>query len=153
MSKKRDNDPLDRINAAYDAAFNDIAEMSQADVRRALAEAGVDRDQLRARLHERANQLARQMRSAGESAPPALKRLLEQTADSRELPDHPQRAFEKASKYLSNLLGPAPSTAPPQIVGAFRGEGDLTDRDKKTLDAIDEELLRRAEEEDGDTKA
>ncbi len=152
MSKKRDNDPLDRINAAYDAAFNDVAEMSQTDVRGALAEAGVDRDQLRARLHERANQLARQMRSAGESAPSALKRLLEQTADSRELPDHPQRAFEKASKYLSNLFGPAPSPAPLQIVGAFRGEGDLTERDQQTLDAIDEELLRRAEEEDGDKK-
>lgn len=153
MSKKRDNDPLDRINAAYDAAFNDLAETSQADIRGALAEAGVDRDQLRARLHERANQLARQMRSAGESASPALKRLLEQTADSRELPDHPQRALDKASKYLSNLFGAPPSAAPLQVVGAFRGEGDLSDRDKQTLDAIDEEILRRAEEEDGNKKA
>lgn len=152
MSKKPDNDPTDRMAAMFDAAFNDVSELSQDDVRRALTEAGVDVDALPSTLHERATELARALRAGGTSAPPALKRLLEQTAGSQELPSNPIRAFEKASQILGNLFAPRLGLASTEIVGAFRGEGDLTDRDQHTLDAIDEELRRRAEETDGDEK-
>lgn len=147
MDKKRGNEPLDKINAAYDAIFNDVVEMPLADVQRALADVGVDREQLRAALHEKATELARQLRARGESAPPFLQRLLDQSADASELPAHPQRALEKATQYLTNLLGSVPTSTPPQIVGAFRGEGDLTAHDQQTIEEIDEELRRRAETE------
>lgn len=150
MSKKRDNDPTDRMAAMYDASFNEVSEQSQADVRRALTEAGIDVDALPSRLHDRATELARALRAGGTSAPPALKRLLEQTAGSRELPDNPLRAFEKASQILGNLFAPRLGLGSTEIVGAFRGEGDLTDHDQQTLDEIDEELRRRAEETDGE---
>lgn|GEM_PF-4378089 len=150
MSKKRDNDPTDRMAAMYEAAFNDVSEQSRTDVHRALAEAGVDVEALRSRLHGRANELAKALRAGGTGAPPALKRLLEQTAGSQELPENPLRAFEKASQILGNMFVPRLGLASTEIVGAFRGEGDLTNRDEETIDAIDEELRRRAEETDGD---
>src|ERR1043166_2213782 len=42
MSKKRDNEDLDRIDATYDALFNKLDEVPIEEVRRALADAGVD---------------------------------------------------------------------------------------------------------------
>ena len=46
----------------YDASFNEVSEQSQADVRRALTEAGIDVDALPSRLHDRATELARALR-------------------------------------------------------------------------------------------
>jgi len=145
MSKKSDKEELDRINATYDALYNDLDGVSIEDVHRALAEAGVDRTALRERLHLRANEMARTGRAEGHGASEALKRLLDQTGDPTDLPADPTRAFEKAKRYMANLFGGGPVGAQVQIVGAFRGEGELTDRDKKTIDEIDAELRARAE--------
>lgn len=145
MSKKRDKEELDRINATYDALYNDLEAMSIEDVRRALADAGIDRTALRERLNLRANEMARAGRAEGHGASEALKRLLEQAGDPTSLPPDPTRAFEKAKRYMTSLFGGNPAGAQVQIVGAFRGEGDLTDGDKKTIDEIDAELRARAE--------
>jgi len=143
MSKKRDNEDLDRIDATYDALFNNLDEVPIEEVRRALADAGVDRSALRERLHERANAMARAGRASGRSAPPALARLLEQTGDARTLTADPTRALDKAKRYLADLF--SPGTGGAQVVGAFRGEGELSDRDKETIDEIDAELRARTE--------
>ncbi len=150
MSKKRDKEEIDRINATYDALYNDLSELPIEDVRRALADAGVDRTAVRERLHARAKEIARTARAAGKAASPALTRLIEETGDANALPADPKRAFAKAKQYMTNLFGRAPASAQPQIVGAFRGEGDLTDRDKETIDDIDAELRDRAEAADAD---
>jgi len=151
MNKKRDNEDLDRIEATYDALFNDSDEMPIEDVRRALAAAGIDRSVLRERLHERANAMARAGRAKGQSASPALARLLEQTGDARTLPADPKRALDKAKRYLADLF--TPGTGGAQVVGSFRGEGELSDRDKKTIDEIDAELQARAEAAEKDDTA
>lgn len=143
MSKKRDNEDLDRIDATYDALFNNLDEVPIEEVRRALADAGVDRSALRERLHERANAMARAGRASGRSASPALARLLEQTGDARTLPTDPTRALDKAKRYLAELF--SPGTGGTQVVGAFRGDGELSDRDKETIDEIDADLRARAE--------
>lgn len=144
---KRDKEQLDRINATYDAIFNDIGDLPIEDVRRALAEAGVDREHLRVGLNKRATELARRLRSNNQAAPPALTHLLEQTSDPTQLPADPKRALDKAKLYMAGLFGP-PAAGSAAIVGAFRGEGDLTDRDQQTIDDIDAELLERAKAED-----
>lgn len=145
---KRDKEQLDRINATYDAIFNEIGDLPIEDVRRALAEAGVNREQLRVGLNMRATELARQLRSSNQAAPPALTHLLEQTSDPTQLPADPKRALDKAKQYMANLFGPPSAAGSAAIVGAFRGEGDLTDRDQKTIEDIDAELLERAKAED-----
>src|SRR4029079_3783257 len=143
MNKKRDNEDLDRIEATYDALFNNLDEVPIEDVRRELGEAGVDRVSLRERLHERANAMARAGRANGRSASPALARLLEQTGDTRTLQADPKRALDKAKRYLTDLFSPGMGGA--QVVGAFRGEGERTDRDKETIDEIDAALRARQE--------
>lgn len=152
MSKKRDNEELDRINALYDALFNDPDDVPIEDVRRLLADAGIDRAALRERLHAKASDLARTGRAEGRVVSPALRRLLDQTGDAASLPADPKRALEKAQQYLAELFGGGPTANDIQIVGAFRGDGELTDHDKDTLDEIDAELRARAEAEDDNEK-
>ncbi len=137
MSKKRDKEQLDRINATYDAIFNDMEDLPIEEVRRALAEAGVDRTALREGLHESASALARRIRAKGQGAPEGLKRLIDQTGDPTMLSADPARALDKAKQYLGHIFGPVTPSATPGIVGAFRGEGDLTEKDQETIDAID----------------
>lgn len=145
MSKKRDKEEIDRITATYDALYNALGDVPIEDVRRALAEAGVDRTALLERLHARANEIARAARAAGHGASPALTRLIDQTGPATALPADPTRALDKARQYMANLFGPGPVGAHPQIVGAFRGGGDLTARDHDTIDDIDAELRARAD--------
>jgi ATP-dependent Clp protease ATP-binding subunit ClpA len=146
MPKSRDRETLEHINATYDALFNDVAEMPTQEVRRALRDLGADHEVLRESLHKLANQLARSLRAAGHSAPPYLLRVIEQSADAKELPKDPKRALEKAKKYLADLFEPA-SPQGPEIIAAFRGDGELSERDHETIDELEAELRRRAETE------
>src|SRR4029077_18141643 len=147
MNKKRDKEELDRIIATYNALFNDIEDTPIEEIRRALADAGVDRSALRERLHSRAKEIARAARAQGRAALPALVNLIDQTGDAKTLSGDPKRAFDKAKRYMSNLfMTGTPGTAT-QIVGAFRGEGDLNEHDKQTIEEIDTELRKRAESE------
>jgi hypothetical protein len=150
MSRKRDNEEMDRLTATYDALYNALGDVPIEEVRRALAEAGIDRTALRERLHARANETARSIRAAGHGASPAVTRLIEQTGPATALPADPARALDKARQYMANLFGPGAAGATPQIVGAFRGEGDLTARDQDTIDDIDAELRARADAADKD---
>ncbi len=150
MSKKRDKEEVDRIDATYDALYNNLDELPIDDVRRRLADAGLDRTALRERLHARANAVAREGRANGRSASPALARLLEQAGDPATLPTDPKRALDKAKRYLADVFGVGTAGVQPQVVGAFRGEGDLSDRDRETIDEIDAELRARAETADKD---
>ena len=148
MTKKRKVEEVDRIKAAYDALYNDMENVPVERIRKVLSDAGIDRAEQRRCLHERANELARAGRAEGHGAPQALARLLDQTGDATVLPAEPKRALEKAKQYVADLFSGASTTAQLQFVGAFRGEGDLTDRDKKTISEIDAELRARAESED-----
>lgn len=147
MNKKRDKEELDRIIATYNALFNDIEDMPIDEIRRSLADAGLDRSALRERLHSRAKEIARAARAEGRAASPGLVNLIDQTGDAKTLSSDPKRAFDKAKRYMSNLFRSDVSGTAPQIVGAFRGEGDLSDRDKQTIVEIDAELRERAESE------
>jgi len=147
MSKKRDKEQLDRINATYDALFNDGDDMPIEEVRRALADAGIDRVALREALNARAKEIARASWAKGAAAPPALTRVIEQTGDDSKLPADPKRALDKAKQYMANLFGGS-GGGRSEIVGAFRGEGELTNGDKATIDDIDAELRERVEAED-----
>ena len=150
MSKKRDKEEIERINATYDALFNNLADVPIEDVQRALEDSGIDRTALRERLHARANKIARGARAAGQAASPALVRLIDQIGDSTTLPEDPKRAINKAKQYMRNLFGPVATGPAPQIVGAFRSEGQLTDRDTETIEEIDAELQERAKAADED---
>jgi hypothetical protein len=150
MRKKRDKEEVDRIDATYNALYNNLDQLPIDDVRRALADAGVDRTALRERLHMRAKAVAQAGRAEGRSASPALARLLEQTGDPTALPTDPKRALDKAKRYLADVFDIGNARAQPQVVGAFRGEGDLSDRDQETIDEIDAELRARADTADKD---
>jgi hypothetical protein len=145
MSKKKDKEDLDRLNATYDAIFNDVAEMPLEDVRRALEDLGVDREALRNSLHSLTTRLARDLRTSGQSAPPYLSRVIEQSADVTELPQDPKRALDKAKQYLDGLLGPVVTPGRLEISAAFRGDTELSDRDRETIQELEAELRKRAE--------
>src|SRR5262245_25960848 len=121
MSKKRDREHLERLNAAHDSLFPDIDAMSDLEVQRALDEFGVDREALRAQFHTAANRLAHQLRVDGASVPPYLSRALEQLSDARQLPKQPRRALEKAKALLSEAFESATRPRSLEIVGAYRG--------------------------------
>lgn len=153
MSKKRDKEQVDRVDATYDALFNNLDELPIEQVRQALADAGINRTALRERLHERANAIAREGRGQGRSASPALAGLIEQTSGATTLPADPKRALDKAKRYLADAFRSGPVGAQPQVVGAFRGEGELSDRDQQTIDEIDADLRARAEAAENDDPA
>jgi hypothetical protein len=81
-----------------------------------------------------------------------LSSVIEQSADVTELPQDPKRALDKAKRYLEGLLGPVAAPGRLEISTAFRGDGELSDRDRETIEELEAELRKRAETkgEDGE---
>ena len=153
MSKKRDKEYLDRLNAVYDTMFQDIEAMSDVEVRQVLEDAGIDREDSRRTFSDRIRQIAYRAGSTRrDGVPPYLSRALEQHRDPRNLPNDRRRALAVAGSYLAELMSRATGPAPLQIVGAYRGEDKLSDRDKETVDTLDAELLQRARKKDAESE-
>jgi len=122
-------------------------DLNHDEVRNALREAGTDPKHLRARLHERARDLANAQRAKGKPAPEYLQQVIDLTAPPEAVPKDPKHALAKATSWIKGLTQPLPTGSNIQIARAYRKDGDLTKNDEDLLDALEADLRRETENE------
>ncbi|MEX1245269.1 MAG: hypothetical protein WEB59_07135 [Thermoanaerobaculia bacterium] len=145
MVKKDEKEDEQRLKNAVGALLPDIEEMSREDIDSLLEESGCDLTEIRRTLHATAAEIAANYRRNGKAAPVALVAFAEAMDDSPLLPRDPKAAEAKAAGWIRQLGRALPLPAgQAQVLEAYRkGEADLSDRDRRILDAAAAELRKR----------
>ena len=144
MAKKHREQLNDRLREHVARMTPDL---SHEEVRHALRDAGTDPDRLRARLHDRARELANAQRAKGKPAPEYLQQVIDLTAPPEAIPKDPKHALAKATSWIKGLAQPVPFGSNVQVARVYRKDGELTKKDEDLLDALEADLRRETEGE------
>lgn len=146
------NDEANKLDALVQTLFPDDATVSEQEVSAFLGALGSNVEGLRARLIEAARAFAASERREQRAAPPYLRDVVESLENSGSLPRSSTAAASRAKEWLIGLMQPGSCPRTLRVVEAYRkGDADLTEKDKETLDKLAEEL-RREIEDDGKTE-
>jgi len=152
MTNRTPEESRNRINRLSEALFGTPDEIGEEEAEQLLSEAGLDSEAINDRLYKRLYAEAQQFWMANKELPPLLKKALE---DLRPLSAPPrneselarqakagvERIVEKA-KLLASALVP---DAPLEFSESYRNKQGLTDKDRNSLDAVQEQLKRKIE--------
>lgn len=152
MKNRTPEESRNRIDRLSEALFGTPDEIGEDEAERLLSEAGLDPEAISDRLHKRLYAEAQQFWMAKKELPPLLKKALE---DLRPLSAPPrneselarqakagvERIVEKA-KLLASALVP---DSPLEFAESYRNKQGLTEKDRKSLDAVQEKLKRKIE--------
>lgn len=150
MKNRTPEESRNRINRLSEALFGAPDEIGEEEAERLLSEAGLDPEAINDRLYKRLYAQAQQFWIAKKELPPLLKKALE---DLRPLSAPPrneseltrqakagvERIVEKA-KLLASALVP---DVPIEFAESYRNKQGLTEKDRKSLDAVQEKLKRK----------
>ena len=120
-------------------------DLEMQDVRGNLEAAGFDTTKLRERLHAAADELARAQRKAGKIPPQYLKRVVEATAPTDNVPTDPGKAIDKMKGWISSFQSPVEPSTEFQVARSYRKSGDLSKADHDRLDELERRLKERAQ--------
>jgi hypothetical protein len=163
MKNRTPEEARNRINRLSEALFGAPEEIDEEEAAETLTEAGVDLDALNERMYKRLYAEAQQYWIAQKDLPPLLKNALEQLRSlsapprneaelARQAKAGVERIVEKAKLLATALLPDTPLT----FAESFRNKKqDLTEADRKSLDAVQEHLRKkigRLKGEDGKGK-
>jgi hypothetical protein len=98
---------------------------------------------LYASLCARCRQLAQAQRLKGKVPPTYLTEAIELMGPPGELPTNPKTALEKAKQWVASFQQPVTGSAqPPEVLRAYRKEGELSEKDKHSLNTLEEKFKR-----------
>lgn len=152
MKNRSPEETRNRIRRLSEALFGAPDEIGEEEAEEALRETGVDADALNERMYRRLYAEAQQYWNAKKDVPPLLKKALE---DLRPLSAPPrteaelarqakvgvERIVEKAKLLASALVPEAPLT----FAESYRNKQGLTEADRKSVDAVQEQLKKKIE--------
>ncbi len=152
MKNRTPEENRNRIKRLSKALFGAPDEIGDEEAAQALSEAGYDMDALKESMYKRLYAEAQQYWNARKDLPPLLKKALD---DLRPLSSPPrnegeltrqakagvERVVEKARLLASALVPDTPLT----FAESFRKKQGLTESDRKSLDAVQEQLKRKVE--------
>jgi len=141
MTKKDREKVFERVRADADRFCPDLDSMSRSEVNDLLAAAGVDTDLLRKRLNESAKKLVVAQRLKGNKVPAYLQDVVDMTSADDQTAKNPKIALAKATRWLNGFVGKV-VPVPTQIAlqRAYRKTGDLSRKDVRLLDSLEEKL-------------
>jgi hypothetical protein len=146
MSKKATERLLKRFRENVERFSPKDESLTRAEVQDALRAAGTDPGKLRQWLNATARGLANAQRAKGKPAPDYLQRIVDVTGAPEELPKDEQTALQKAREWIRSLTaGPGPLTGDLEIIRAYRSRGEVSEEDRRALDAAEERLRKRLE--------
>ena len=154
MTRNQKTDLFDaraqRVARLSDKVFGAPNEMDVVEADDLLRAADIDPEELKARFHARFDGLAKAYAAKGQRVPPLLRQALadfrpgvSHSRAERELLREAQTSIRhllKRAKQLPQLLAKLPSLT---LAAAYRGKKELSERDKKLLDEVAEDLQRR----------
>jgi hypothetical protein len=133
-----------------DRILGDPKEIDAVEAEELLRAANIDPQELKARFHQRFDNLAKEYAARGQRVPPLLKQALadlrpgvSHSRTERELLREAQTAVRhllKQVKQLPRLLANIPSLT---LAAAYRSKKELSERDKKLLDEVARQLEDR----------
>ncbi len=152
MKNRTPEESRNRINRLSEALFGTPDEIGEEEAERLLSEAGLDPEAINDRLYKRLYSQAQQFWMAKKELPPLLKKALE---DLRPLSAPPRNESEltrqakagveqivEKAKLLASALVP---DVPLEFVESYRNKQGLTEKDRKSLDAVQEKLKSKIE--------
>jgi hypothetical protein len=139
-----------RLALLSDRILGAPEEIDAAEANELLREASIDPQELKARFHRRFDNLAKEYAARGKRVPPLLKQALadlrpgvSQSRTERELLREAQttvRHLLMQAKQLPQLLAQIPNLT---LAAAYRSKKELSDRDKRLLDEVAQQIARR----------
>jgi hypothetical protein len=153
MKNRTPEESRNRISRLSEALFGTPDEIGDEEAEQLLTEGGVDSEAQNERLYKRLYAEAQRFWTAKKELPPLLRKALEdlrpQSAPprneselARQAKAGVERVVEKA-KLLASALVP---DAPLEFAESYRKKQGLTDKDRKSLDAVQEQLKKKIEQ-------
>lgn len=150
MKNRTPEESRNRINRLSEALFGTPDEIGEEEAEQLLSEAGLDPEAINERVYKRLYAEAQQFWMAKKELPPLLKKALE---DLRPLSAPPrneselarqakagvERIVEKAKLVASALVPDAPL----EFAESYRNKQGLTEKDRKSLNTVQEQLKRK----------
>jgi hypothetical protein len=143
MSKEKKRE-RDRLRTIIDNLQVDPVNAPIEDIEEALDEKDITK--LRARLHQRARDIAGSQRKQRIPVSRALQKFMDAMNDGPSLPADPSDAFTKAVEQLSMPPAVSLGSTPRQVEAYRKGNKDLTEKDKTILKDAAERLRKRRDE-------
>ncbi len=152
MKNRSPEESRNRLNRLSEALFGTPDEIGDDEADQLLSEAGVDSEALNERVYKRLYAEAQKFWMAKKELPPLLKKALEDlrplSAPARNESDLARQAkagveriVEKA-KLLASALVP---DAPLEFSESYRNKQGLTEKDRNSLDQVQQQLKRKIE--------
>jgi hypothetical protein len=145
MSKQKTERFLEEVRRIAQNLGQRDESLSPEQVRAHLRDTGVDPDELKARFHQAALELAERERLANRFVSSLLKRAIDTTRPDDELPHDISAARAFAERWLDKFASAFVLPANFEISRAYRKTDDLSDSDQADLDRLEQELKRRVE--------
>ena len=152
MKNRTPEESRNRINRLSEALFGTPDEIGEEEAEQLLSEAGLDPEAINERVYKRLYAKAQQFWMAKKELPPRLKKALQdllplsapprnESELARQAKAGVERIVEKA-KVLASALVP---DAPLEFAESYRKKRGLTEKDRRSLNAVQEQLKRRIE--------
>ena|ERR1035438_4317872 len=141
MSRKARERLLQQFREQAERFSPDEESMTRAEVQDALREAGSDPEKLREWLNAAARQIANAQRANGRPAPDYLQQAIDLSSPPDQLPRDEKTALQKAREWIRSMTaGPGDLRGDFEIIREYRSRGDLSEEDRRVLDAAEERL-------------
>ena len=152
MKNRTPEESRNRINRLSEALFGTPDEIGEEEAERLLSEAGLDPEAINERVYKRLYAEAQQFWMAKKELPPLLKKALEdlrprsapprnESELARQAKAGIERIVEKAKLVASALVPDAPL----EFAESYRNKQGLTEKDRKSINAVQEQLKRKIE--------
>jgi len=152
MKNRTPEESRKSISRLSEALLGKPDEISEEEADQLLSQAGIDPEALNDRLYRRLYAEAQQFWMAKKDLPPLLKKALEdlrpmsapprnESELARQAGTNVERIVEKA-KLLASALVPE---SPVEFAQSYRNKQALDDKDRKSLDAVQEQLKKKIE--------
>jgi hypothetical protein len=144
----------ERLNKISDALFGAPEELTDAEAAEDLEAAGIDREELCARMYERLCAEARDYRLKGKNVPPLLRKALDdlrkRAGPPRTAEEMNDRANSKISKILEAVRAPlshVTSEGQPAFSVSYRNKGEQAAEDREIIEKLEKQLTKDMEKE------
>ncbi|MGA2850101.1 MAG: hypothetical protein ABSE46_13975 [Terracidiphilus sp.] len=152
MKHRTPEEDRNRVNRLSEALIGAPDEIGCEEAEQALCEAGLDTEMLQERVYQRLYAEAQQYWMAQKDLPPLLKKALDDLRPiskpprseaelARQAKKSVERVVERA-KLLASALVPE---APLSFAESYRNKKDLTETDRRSIDAVQEQLKKKIE--------
>ena len=147
MSKRKTEKLFEEIRRLADCFSEGEENLAAEELRKRLSESGIDVDELKARFHTAAKQIAQREILANRSVPALLRQAIDSTRPVTDILRDPIAARKVVDSWLESFSAPFKVPQNLEACRAYRKTGEVSESELKELDRLEDDLKRRVKEE------